>query len=249
MSEYVRRLREKIGNDFMFMPSVAALIRDEDGRILLVQHVEGRWQLPGGAVDPGERPAAAMQRECAEEAGIAVDPIGVAGVYGGLSTPSPMRTATRPAGSSPCSRRLVAGDLRRAMTRRRPSAGFGRRRSGARARAVDARRSMHYSRSLSVNAVGVDRLVVRGGKLVLHELSCNVVRGSVTGLLGQGGSRKSTLIRASSACRSSAAASCESSDRPPAQDIRPRVGYDPGAVCLRRLTVRETCGSSRRCSA
>ncbi len=83
MSDYVRRLREKIGNDFMFMPSVAALIRDDDGRILLVQHVEGRWQLPGGAVDPGERPAAAMQRECLEEAGINVDPIRIAGVFGG----------------------------------------------------------------------------------------------------------------------------------------------------------------------
>jgi 8-oxo-dGTP pyrophosphatase MutT (NUDIX family) len=48
-----------------------------------VQHVEGRWQLPGGAIDPGERPAAAMQRECLEEAGITVEPIRIAGVYGG----------------------------------------------------------------------------------------------------------------------------------------------------------------------
>ena len=83
MSDYVRRLREKIGNDFLFMPSVAALVRGEDGRILLVQHVEGRWQLPGGAVDPGERPAGAMQRECREEAGIDVEPIRIAGVFGG----------------------------------------------------------------------------------------------------------------------------------------------------------------------
>jgi 8-oxo-dGTP pyrophosphatase MutT (NUDIX family) len=83
MSDYVRRLREKVGNDFMFMPSVSALIRDDDGRTLFVQHVEGRWQLPGGAVDPGERPAAAMGRECLEEAGITVEPIRIAGVFGG----------------------------------------------------------------------------------------------------------------------------------------------------------------------
>jgi 8-oxo-dGTP pyrophosphatase MutT (NUDIX family) len=83
MSDYVRGLREQIGHDFMLMPSVAALIRDDEGRILLVQHVEGRWQLPGGAVDPGEQPAAAMQRECLEEAGISVEPIRIAGVYGG----------------------------------------------------------------------------------------------------------------------------------------------------------------------
>jgi 8-oxo-dGTP pyrophosphatase MutT (NUDIX family) len=83
MSDYVRRLREKVGNDFMFMPSVSALIHDDDGRTLFVQHVEGRWQLPGGAVDPGERPAEAMQRECLEEAGITVEPIRIAGVFGG----------------------------------------------------------------------------------------------------------------------------------------------------------------------
>jgi 8-oxo-dGTP pyrophosphatase MutT (NUDIX family) len=83
MSDYVRRLRQKVGNEFLFMPSVSALIRDDDGRILFVQHFEGRWQLPGGAVDPGERPAEAMQRECLEEAGITVEPIRIAGVFGG----------------------------------------------------------------------------------------------------------------------------------------------------------------------
>jgi 8-oxo-dGTP pyrophosphatase MutT (NUDIX family) len=83
MSDYVRGLREKIGNEFLLMPSVAALIRNDDGRILFVQHVEGRWQLPGGAVDPGERPAEAMRRECLEEAGIEVEPIRIAGVFGG----------------------------------------------------------------------------------------------------------------------------------------------------------------------
>ena len=83
MSDYVRALRGKIGNDFLLMPSVAALIRDDGGRILFVQHVEGRWQLPGGAIDPGERPAQAMQRECREEAGIEVEPIRIAGVFGG----------------------------------------------------------------------------------------------------------------------------------------------------------------------
>jgi 8-oxo-dGTP pyrophosphatase MutT (NUDIX family) len=83
MSDYVRGLREQIGNDFLLMPSVAALIRDDERRVLFVQHVEGRWQLPGGAVDPGERPTEAMRRECLEEAGIEVEPIGVAGVFGG----------------------------------------------------------------------------------------------------------------------------------------------------------------------
>lgn len=83
MSSYVRGLREKIGNDLLFMPAVGALLRDDEGRILLVQHVEGRWQLPGGAVDPGEHPADAVRRECLEEAGIVIEPIRVAGAFGG----------------------------------------------------------------------------------------------------------------------------------------------------------------------
>jgi 8-oxo-dGTP pyrophosphatase MutT (NUDIX family) len=83
MSDYVRRLREQIGHDFMLMPSVAALVRDEDGRVLLVRHVEGRWQLPGGAVDPGERPEDAARREAHEEAGIEIEPEEVLGVFGG----------------------------------------------------------------------------------------------------------------------------------------------------------------------
>ena len=83
MSDYVRSLRDKIGNGFLLVPSVAVAIRDADGRLLLVQHVEGRWQLPGGAVDPGEHPREAAARECFEEARIEVRVGDVLGVFGG----------------------------------------------------------------------------------------------------------------------------------------------------------------------
>jgi 8-oxo-dGTP diphosphatase len=83
MSEYVRRLREKIGTDFLLVPSVAAIVRDRAGRVLLVQHVEGRWQIPGGAVDPGESPQEAAARECREEANIVVRIGEVLGAFGG----------------------------------------------------------------------------------------------------------------------------------------------------------------------
>ena len=83
MSDYVRGLREKIGTDFLLVPSVAVLVRDADGRVLLVRHVEGRWQLPGGAVDPGEHPREAAARECLEETGAVVRVGEILGVFGG----------------------------------------------------------------------------------------------------------------------------------------------------------------------
>jgi 8-oxo-dGTP pyrophosphatase MutT (NUDIX family) len=83
MSDYVRRLREQVGHDLLFWPSVVCLVRDDVGRVLLVRHVEGWWTLPGGAIDPGERPAEAARREALEEASIEVELLAIAGVFGG----------------------------------------------------------------------------------------------------------------------------------------------------------------------
>lgn len=54
--------------------SAVALI-DGDGRVLLAQRPEGKslaglWEFPGGKVEPGESPEAALIRELKEELGI-----------------------------------------------------------------------------------------------------------------------------------------------------------------------------------
>lgn len=49
---------------------VAALVTNERGQVLLVEHRERGWELPGGKVLRGERCAAAMLREGEEEAGL-----------------------------------------------------------------------------------------------------------------------------------------------------------------------------------
>jgi 8-oxo-dGTP pyrophosphatase MutT (NUDIX family) len=84
MSPYVRELRGVIGTRLLLVPAVAALVRDGEGRILLQRRSDnGRWNLPAGAVDPGESPADAVVREVREETGLAVRPVRVAGVFGG----------------------------------------------------------------------------------------------------------------------------------------------------------------------
>lgn len=83
-SEYVRRLREKIGHDLLLLPSVTVVILDGRGRVLLARHAEtGGWVVPGGSVEPHETPADAVVREAWEETGLRVEPTRVLGVYGG----------------------------------------------------------------------------------------------------------------------------------------------------------------------
>jgi len=58
----------------MVLVSAAALV-DRDGRVLLAQRPEskamaGLWEFPGGKVEPGESPEAALIRELREELGI-----------------------------------------------------------------------------------------------------------------------------------------------------------------------------------
>ncbi|WP_243446526.1 8-oxo-dGTP diphosphatase MutT [Sphingosinicella microcystinivorans] len=54
---------------------VAAALIDRDGRVLLAErpagkHLAGTWEFPGGKVETGETPEAALIRELREELGI-----------------------------------------------------------------------------------------------------------------------------------------------------------------------------------
>jgi 8-oxo-dGTP diphosphatase len=84
ISDYMRRLREKVGTDLIMMPGAAALIFNDAGEVLLQRRSDsGQWGLPGGAIDPGEEPADAIIREAFEETGLIVKPERIVGVYGG----------------------------------------------------------------------------------------------------------------------------------------------------------------------
>mgnify|MGYP000031108296 CR=1 FL=1 len=64
-------------NDPATIPVVAAALIAADGRVLMQQRKRGSalgglWEFPGGKVEAGESPAAALTRELAEELGITV---------------------------------------------------------------------------------------------------------------------------------------------------------------------------------
>ncbi|MCX4782803.1 NUDIX domain-containing protein [Streptomyces sp. NBC_01264] len=53
---------------------VGVIVVGHDGRVLLGQAHDGRWELPGGKVDPGEGFEQAAARELAEETALRVAP-------------------------------------------------------------------------------------------------------------------------------------------------------------------------------
>jgi 8-oxo-dGTP diphosphatase len=57
----------------------AVALLDPDNRVLIAQRPEGKsmaglWEFPGGKIEPGETPEAALIRELHEELGIEVSP-------------------------------------------------------------------------------------------------------------------------------------------------------------------------------
>src|SRR6266566_5207563 len=60
------------------IPCVGAVIKDRDGRLLLIKRGHepgaGLWSLPGGRIEPGETDTQALVREMLEETGLTVEP-------------------------------------------------------------------------------------------------------------------------------------------------------------------------------
>ena len=60
--------------------SVAALVTNEKGEILLVNSPWRGWEYPGGLIEPGETFQEALHREIREEAGVEVEITGFIGI-------------------------------------------------------------------------------------------------------------------------------------------------------------------------
>jgi len=60
--------------------SVAALVTNNEGKILLVNSPWRGWEYPGGLIEPGETFQEALHREIREEAGVEVEITGFVGI-------------------------------------------------------------------------------------------------------------------------------------------------------------------------
>lgn len=74
------RLRLKIirATQKKFTASVAVIITNPSGKVLLLEHLlrpGSGWGIPGGFIEHGEQPAAAAQREIREETGIELESV------------------------------------------------------------------------------------------------------------------------------------------------------------------------------
>ena len=84
MSAYVAHLRSLVGTTPLHMPTACVLVRDGAGRFLFVRQAESAlWSVPGGAVEPGEAPDEAAQREALEETGLEVAVTSLRAAIGG----------------------------------------------------------------------------------------------------------------------------------------------------------------------
>ena len=66
--------------DYTHFVSVAALVTNDNGEILLVKSPRRGWEYPGGMVEPGETFQEALIREVREEAGVEVAITGFIGL-------------------------------------------------------------------------------------------------------------------------------------------------------------------------
>lgn len=71
--EFILTLREKIGNDLLWLIGVTGCVIDDEGRVLLGRRSDnGQWAMVCGVNEPGEQPADTVVREVKEETGVDV---------------------------------------------------------------------------------------------------------------------------------------------------------------------------------
>ncbi|MCY4071159.1 MAG: NUDIX domain-containing protein [Chloroflexi bacterium] len=84
ISDYIKNIRAKIGNDLLLLPGVTAVVINERNEMLLQLRRDTKtWAPPSGGLEPGENLAQCVIREVREETGIEVFPESIIAVLSG----------------------------------------------------------------------------------------------------------------------------------------------------------------------
>lgn len=66
--------------EYTHLVSVAAMVTNDRGEVLLVNSPWRGWEYPGGLIEPGESFEAALKREVREESGVEIEITGFVGI-------------------------------------------------------------------------------------------------------------------------------------------------------------------------
>ncbi|WP_042161768.1 NUDIX hydrolase [Paenibacillus gorillae] len=80
---YIEELRALVGNQPLILVRPSAAIVNQSGQILLVQHNDHTWGIPGGLMELGESTEECLRRELKEELQITLKQLRLVGVYSG----------------------------------------------------------------------------------------------------------------------------------------------------------------------
>ena len=82
--EYITWLRQRVGHAKVLIPTNAAILVDDNDRVLLQKRGERDiWSCPGGLMDIGETVLEGLTREVEEETGLQIDAPSLFGIYSG----------------------------------------------------------------------------------------------------------------------------------------------------------------------
>lgn len=108
---------------FRWSVSAAVAVFDDDRVLIQRRRDNGRWELPGGCVDPQETPWRAVRRECEEETGVRPRNLKLSGCYTRCDVPvtefvfaADMHTGTPKASDEASESRFVPIEEAVAMT-------------------------------------------------------------------------------------------------------------------------------------
>jgi len=84
MSEYIRKIRQKVGRERLLVPATACVVLNENEEVLLQLRSDMEcWGCPGGIMDIDETATESVRREVREETGLTVIDPWLFGVYSG----------------------------------------------------------------------------------------------------------------------------------------------------------------------